>query len=228
MTPEDQARIDAIKEKHRKIHKKYESNSLWSKLKRLNNSNDGSSALPRLDHTQDIDKVVNELSLKNEYIFNQFNAPKHGNLILSIIAIVFYIGAGFMFNHLNQLGDNLKTLLGTLFFAGFGTLFFWFATRWCITTFNIQSQTVTRQRGLFFLKFHNFWRFCDFKEIHIKEKSHTDPQSTTRNTSSHYRISLVHRNGKHVCFEILHDGFEAMYTAKVISKVTGLRVTTNT
>lgn len=227
MTPEDQVCIDAIKAKHSEIHKKYEHKGLWGKLKKLNRS-DYDSALPRLDHTEDIDDAVNELPLKNEYVFNLFNAPERGNLILAIISSVFYIAAGLMYNHLNQLGDNLKTFLGTLFFAGFGTLFFWFATRWCITTFNIPSQTATKQHGLFFLKFYDVWRFSDFKEIHIKEKSHTESETTTRSTSSHYRISLVHRHGKHVCFEISHDGFEAMYTAKVISRVTGLRVTTNT
>ena len=49
----------------------------------------------------------------------------------------------------------------------------------------------------------------------------------TRSSSSHYLISLVRRNGMNVCFEILHDGFEAMYTAKVVSKLTGLRISTD-
>ena len=181
-------------------------------------------ALPRLDHTKDIDDAVKELPIKNEYIFHPLNATRRGDLILTIIATVFYIAAVVMFDHLNQLGDTLKTFLGTLFFAGFGTLFLWWATRWCITTFNVQDQTITKQRGLFYIKFHDAWKFSDFKEINIKEKSHTMDSESTKISSSHYLISLVHRNGMNVCFDILRDGFEAMYTAKVISKVTGLRI----
>lgn len=81
--------------------------------------------MPRLDHTKDIDAAVKGLPIKDKYIFNLFNAPKHGSIILTVIAIVFYIAAFFIYNHKNQFGDNLKTLLATSFFAGFGTLFLW-------------------------------------------------------------------------------------------------------
>ena len=76
----------------------------------------------------------------------------------------------------------------------------------------------------FFSSFKKTWKFADFYEINRREKSHAMEDNKTRRSSSHYSISLARRSRMNVRFEILHDRFEAMYAAKVISKLTGLRV----